>query len=272
MTGTMIELTSTAALLDAMASAKEIALEAYTLHGPVLRAAEEAAQRGAHVVVRLAGQPYADRERRLAGENARLVGQLRAAGAQAELQVGLHSKDIVVDGTLYLDGKNWHGDDLVLRDNDATGGELAATKYDALEDEERLLRTARATDGVIVESESFGCCNGVYSALRALGQSGAGPRLLVSERELRGNQRERRALNELERDGVRVRVCRDSEKLAVSGGSAWLGSANATVAFGKWNMIDWGATTSNSAITGAVRARLESAWRGAKNFKPASTT
>ena len=68
-------------------------------------------------------------------------------------------------------------------------------------------------------------------------------------------------------DGVRVRVCKDSEKLAVAGSGAWLGSANATAAFGESDMIDWGLCTSDPAIVSAVRARLEAAWDGAAEFK-----
>ena len=50
----------------------------------------------------------------------------------------------------------------------------------------------------------------------------------IAQRELRGNEREAEVLDRLTNDGVRVRVCKDSEKLAVAGGGAWLGSANST--------------------------------------------
>ena len=271
MAAAMVELSSSGALLAAMARAKEVAVEAYTLHGAVLRAAEDAAQRGAHVVVRLAGQLYGDHAGPLARENARLAGELRSAGAEVTLERGLHAKEISVDGALYLDEKNWHADDLVLRDSDAAGGgSIPATKLDALAAERQLLRGARAADGVVVESESFGCCNDVFYALRNLGRNGAAPRLLVSARELRGNDRERRVLDELVSDGVRVRVCKDSEKLAVAGDRAWLGSANATVAAGKWNMIDWGLCTGDAPIASAVRGRLEAEWAVARDFQPSS--
>jgi hypothetical protein len=264
----MIELSSTRAVLAGMAWAKEIAVEAYTLHGPVLRAAEDAARRGAHVVVRLAGK-LDDRNRGLASENARVASELRAAGAEATLEPRLHAKEISVDGARYFDGKNWRGDDLVLRDRDPAGSRgIAQTKLEALRGERELLRGARAGDRVVVESESFGCCNDVFYALRELGRGGAAPRLLVSARDLRGNDRERCALDDLVSEGVRVRVCRDSEKLAVAGDRAWLGSANATVAVGKWNAVDWGLQTTDAPIASAVRSRLEAQWSAARDFEP----
>ena len=272
MAAAMVELSSTSALLAGMARAKEIAVEAYTLHGSVLSAAESAARQGAHVAVRLAGQLYDDRGGGLARENGRVAAELRQSGAEVTLEPGLHCKAIAVDGSLYLDGKNWHEGDLVLRDSDpADAGKISATKRDALESEGELLRGARAADGAIVESESFGCCNGVFYALRSLGRSGAAPRLLVSARDLRGNDRERRALDELVSDGVKVRVCGDSEKLAAVGDRAWLGSANATVAAGKWNMIDWGLSTGDATIASAVRRRLEAEWAVARDFRSAAT-
>ena len=72
------------------------------------------------------------------------------------------------------------------------------------------------------------------------------------------------------RDGVRVRVCKDSEKLAVAGNHAWLGSANATYADGKWAMPDWGLCTDDAEIAGAVRQRLEREWAAARDFKSAA--
>jgi hypothetical protein len=264
----MVALSSTGALLAAMARAKDIAVEAYTLHGPVLGAAAAAARRGARVAVRLAAEPCGNRDGQLARENQQLVGQLRAAGVDATLQSGLHAKEVRVDGTLYLDGKNWHGDDLVLRDANAGDASISATKFDALDMEGRLLHDASAGDRVLVESESFGCCNTVYGALAKLGLSGAGPRLLVSQHDLHGNAREQRALERLVNDGVHVRVCNDSEKLAAVGDRAWAGSANATVAFGKFNAIDWGICTGKQSIVHAVRDRLESQWATGRDFEP----
>jgi hypothetical protein len=265
----MLNLSSTRQMLAAISQARAIDAEAYTLHGPVLRALEEAARDGAHVVVRLEGRPYGDRAGNLARENRRLVGELQRAGATAQLGHPLHAKAIAVDSTLYLDDQNWGMHDLVLRDDDPSGlASIPSIKHAALAAEAHLLRGARAGDRIIVESESFGCCNPVYSALDLLGRAGAAPRLLVCANELRANARERKALERLAGDGVRVRICSDSEKLAVAGDRAWCGSANATVAFGESDMPDWGVTTEDGAIVGAARGRLEAQWGKAKDFKP----
>jgi hypothetical protein len=268
MAAPMLQLTSTGAVVDQIAHARHIAAEAYTLHGPILFALEEAARRGAGVRVRLEGRPFDDPKGRLAAENARLAGDLRACGAEATLTHPLHAKALDLDGVLYLDEKNWRRNDLVLRENDATeAGGVATSKHEALSREAQLLDDARRGDDAVVESESFGCCNAVYGALSTLGRDGASPRLLVAQRELRGNKREAGVLEKLVNDGVRVRVCKDSEKLAVAGSGAWLGSANATAAFGESDMIDWGLCTSDPAIVSAVRTRLEAAWDGAAEFK-----
>lgn len=59
-------------------------------------------------------------------------------------------------------------------------------------------------------------------------------------------------------------LCDDSEKLAAAGDRAWLGSANASCAFGIYDMIDWGLTTNDAAIARTARARLEATWRTAR--------
>jgi hypothetical protein len=272
MAAAMLQLSSTGAMLAAMGRAKEITLEAYTLPRPVLDALEAAARRGARVAVELEGKPHDDRADRLRNENARLVTELRASGVEAELAAGIHAKECRVDGSLYLDEKNWRGGDIVLRDDDAAdAASIPMNKRDALAQEAQLLDRARSSGAVIVESENFGAANSVYDALKALGLAGAAPRLLVNERVLSGNHRERSILEHLVRDGIRIRVCKDSSKLAVAGDRAWLGSANATITFGKDDMSDWGLCTGSEAIVGAVRSRLESQWAAARDFRARST-
>jgi hypothetical protein len=272
MAGAM-QLSSTQQVLTALSRGDRIAVEAYTLGGSVLHAIEDAASRGARVVVRLEGKPYEDPAGRLAERNAAVVAELRAAGADAGFEHLLHAKEISVDGALYLDEKNWRSGDLVLRvDDPAERAAIPAIKHEALAREAALLLDSRKTGSAIVESESFGRYNAVYSALRRLGCEGAAPRLLVCERDVHGNDRERKALEELVGDGVRVRICRDSEKLALAGGRAWLGSANATAAFKSSDTIDWGISTGDPTIVGAVRDRVEAAWAGARDFKGSCAT
>ncbi len=264
----MLTLTSTDAMIASFVGAESVAVEAYTLRGPLVSALETAARSGAHVSVRLEQTPYRDRNGSLHDYNVKLVSELRGAGAVAGLEDGIHAKAITVDRTLYLDEKNWNRDDLVLRDDDpADWSAIPQTKDAALAQEARLLSRARVGDGVIVESESFGTGNAVYAALKALGADGAMPRLLVAQRDLRGSPRERAALERLASSGVRVRVCADSTKAAIAGNNVWLGSANATYGGGRWNMADWGLCTQDGAIAQTVRARLESEWRTARPLK-----
>jgi hypothetical protein len=139
----------------------------------------------------------------------------------------------------------------------------ATTKRNALAAEAALLATASRADRVLVESESFGAGNPVYSALDALARRGAAPRLLVGARVLARNHRERATLERLQRDGVDVRVCKDSEKFALAGDRAWVGSANASFDGGRDDMTDWGLATANRSVVSAARARLEARWQNA---------
>ncbi len=262
----MAELSSTAQVCRALCGAHRIDLQAYTVWGPILKAVRAAARRGAEVTVALERHPF--NSPHLAKENRSVAGQLRAAGATVTLGHPLHAKVLAVDGALFLDDKNWHPGDLVLKvDDPAEVAKIPMIKHEALACEGRLIDSATSADRVIVESESFGCCNKVYSELRQAALAGVAPRLLVSARDLSGNTRERQVIESLIRDGVRARICDDSEKLAVAGTAAWLGSANATIAAPGSDSTDWGLRTRNAKIVAAVRARLEANWQTAKPFR-----
>src|SRR5579863_5867471 len=263
-----VQLVKTQDALGAMDRAKRITAEAYTLSEPMLDALEAAAERGACVSVALACTPYGSSKDRLAAWNARSVARLRAHHVAAELRDTVHAKELCVDGTFYFDERNWRRDDLVIRaaPNEATA--IPSTKSGALAAEARLLEAARTGD-VIVETESFGSKNTVYDSLKRLALDGRSPRLLVNQRVLNGNRRERCLLEHLVREGVRVRICRDSSKLAATASGAWLGSANASPTFAGDEMTDWGVATADRAIARSVRARLESDWIGAKEFRAA---
>jgi len=250
----------------ALSGARQIDFQAYTVFGPALQAVESAARRGAEVTVRLEGQPFNNPH--WATENQNVAAQLRAAGATVTLGHPLHAKALTVDGTLYLDEKNWRPGDLVLRvDDPAEAATIPMIKHEALASEGQLIGSASSADRLIVESESFGCCNKVYGELRQAALAGAAPRLLVSSRELSGNAREREVLEALVRGGVAVRVSNDTEKLAVAGDAAWLGSANATIAAPGTDGTDWGLDTRNATIVAAVRSRLERQWQNARALK-----
>lgn len=261
----MLRLSSMSALLERVKNAREISVEAYTLHGALLGAVKAAAQRGASVVVELERHPF--HSRGLAAENARVADGLRAAGVVAHLCDRVHAKEVQVDGTLFLDEKNWHMGDIVLSESDpAAARSIPMMKEAALAEEAKLLAGADVESDVIVESESFGNGNPTYDALRTLGKAKTAPRLLVSENDLRTARREPAILRDLIADGVRVRVCADSAKLAVAGSSAWLGSANATYAGTGYNMTDWGVRTNDAAIAETVRSRLEAQWAAGRDL------
>ncbi|MGD0968808.1 MAG: phospholipase D-like domain-containing protein [Candidatus Aquilonibacter sp.] len=290
MVALMMTLSSTAELLSRLANARDVSLIAYTLpKGRVLDGLTAAAKAGTHVLVRLEGYIYKDGGD-VTAANAAAIDQLRAAGADAELvhpgqrssDAMLHCKAALVDGMLFLDDRNWPDDgaDTIVRDDfsrdaaivaDAVAGRedaptpfFAVAKREALASEARLLNEAHAGDDVIVESESFGANNRVYTALDALGRAGAHVRLLVSVRDMQGNANERGALKKLSADGVSVRVVDADEKLAIVRGTrGWVGSANATVAFDHPDQLDWGSRTDASGILTHLSDTFDRRWRKA---------
>jgi phosphatidylserine/phosphatidylglycerophosphate/cardiolipin synthase-like enzyme len=286
----MIRLSSTAEVTAAVARARDLDVFSYTLQrGPVLDAIEAAASRGTHVRVRLEGAPFGDRKDALARYNRRIAAKLASDGAEVRLanadgsNAPVHTKAIVADGHLFLDDRNWCPSDFIVADDDprdarravdaidgravSDGPEdpIAMHKRSALEREAGVLREVRRGGEAVVESESFGYGNPVYPALDGLARHGVAVRLLVCKREARGVH-EASALARLQRDGVSVRLTNATQKVAVAGSRAWIGSANASPDFGKPDMIDWGMRTEDAAIVEAARARFEARWDRARPF------
>ena len=275
-------------MLDAMRSARRISLGAYVLGGRMLDALASAAARGARVRVFLAATDFPR-------VNDDAAGRLRAAGAAVTIvdpqpgrRAALHAKLALIDDVAYVDDCNWTASagDTILRDDrpadlaavrdalefgagDAPSQDFAMRKSDALASEAGLLDGSRSDcDRIAVESESFGCRNAVYGALERAAERGGRPRLLVSERDLRGNGPERTALDRLVSDGVRVRVTSASnEKFALAGDAAWLGSANATPAYVRPDQIDWGMRTRDRAIVAHLRDTFDRRWNEAKPIR-----
>jgi hypothetical protein len=265
----MLSLSSTAEAAAATRAAHVVSFTAYTLrHGDLFDALEAAAARGTRVRVRLESTPYGDKDGAFARVNASIAAELRRAGVDASVRASgdapIHAKILDVDGTRYLDDRNFGAGDLVVRDDDAADPALATHKRAALASEGELLRAEMPAGDTIVESESFGCCNAVYSALDVAAKGGRQPRVLVCARELRGNERERTRLEQLARDGASVRVTKETDKLALRGDRLWIGSANATAAIALPDTIDWGIRSEDAAIVAAARARIESNWQHAK--------
>ncbi|MGB8265149.1 MAG: hypothetical protein WCE44_02380 [Candidatus Velthaea sp.] len=287
----MIALTDAPGFLRSTAAARSIALCAYHLapDGPVRAALIEAARRGADVEVRLEAVPFGSQGGQQGAENAATVAAVRAASGHAEL-VGYagatpwHMKAALVDGTAYLDDRNWAADgrETILRDDDpddvaavrqtlagAPGrdGHLRCTKHEAIELESEVIRGAAAAP-VAVETESFGL-GAIYADLLHRAQAGEPARLLVSSLELAeaGAGREAHALGRLAAAGVDVRVVDTDEKIALAGDRAWVGSANATYANGPAGaQIDWGLATRVPTLVDGLRAAFERNWNAAAPF------
>jgi phosphatidylserine/phosphatidylglycerophosphate/cardiolipin synthase-like enzyme len=277
----MILLSSVAKVEAALADAREVTLGAYILHpGGLMNALEDAARRGVRLRVRVEAKPY--RNDGGAKANLTAVARLRALGVDAVAVDGLHFKGAVVDDRLYLDDRNWadRGSDTVVRDDDRrdvtaardairgsavrSTARLAVQKGDALEMEDRVLRGARGGGAVEVATETLSFSPQVYATLAHLAKSGRHVRLLVNARELAGNTHEANALHDLARDGVDVRSCASTEKLAVAGNHAWVGSANAT--YGVPAQRDWGVRTDSTAIMRHLRHSFAENWKKAKEF------
>lgn len=282
----MVQLSSTQALLGAMRRAHRISLASYTIgRGPVLDALLQAAHRGAVVRVRLEGFLYSGSE--IQRENAEAAALLAKAGADVALvhrsadatDPMLHLKGAAIDNAAFLDDRNWRAapDDTIVRSTsrsevrmikDAVNGNgddalpsLAVRKRDALDSEAEVIRSARHGDRVLVESESFGSSNAVYSAIERAIARGAHVDVLLSSRDVVRNPRERAAIARLKSEGVRVKESGTGEKFAVAGTRAWIGSANASAAFSHPDQLDWGACSRSGALLAHLRRAFARAWR-----------
>jgi hypothetical protein len=216
---------------------------------------------------------------------------LQAAGAGAALtgpaEPTLHLKAAVVDGVAWLDDRNWasSGAERIVRDTAAddvaavrsavaggpgADGHLATTKAGALRLEADVIRQS-GNAPLQVESESFGT-GPVYNALLHRAQAGLPTHLIVAGREVAeaSGGLERKRLARLAALGVEVRVGDPQrgdldEKLAIGGSDGWVGSANATVAFGRFGeQRDWGMATRTPSIVDDLRASFERNWRAAR--------
>jgi hypothetical protein len=233
-----------------------------------------AARHGAHVAVTLQADPYRGSGKR-APDNVASARVLRDAGARVSLlardEVPFHLKAAVCDGVAYLDDRNWtqRGPEIVVADDDprdvalvrdALGGRgggdatLATRKDEVLRREVALIESAPHAP-VIVETERIGTTP-LSAALRRHARGGASTTLVLG----RARDRSRSELTTIARlvaDGVVLREGGANEKLALAGDTAWIGSGNATAAFGRGaGQLEWGLVTKDPALVGAVRTAL----------------
>jgi hypothetical protein len=271
----VIALDSMAGFVRSLSSARDIVLSSYTLHpGPVLGALEAAARHGAAVRLRLNGDPVGGPAGKLHRDNIAAVAELRAAGADAALtgpdDPAMHIKAATVDGVTWLDDRNWIGSsaERIVRTDDPR--EIAMTKADALQREADVIERAGAAP-LDVESESFGS-GLIYAALLRRAQAHLTTRLIVAGREAAEprNAAERTCLARLAHLGVDVRTGNArshdlNEKLAVTSGAAWVGSANATYAGGDYGaQSDWGVASSDAALVHGLRDAFAQNWARAE--------
>jgi hypothetical protein len=268
----MLQLSSFKDAIAAVERGRVIALSAYTLGTPLVRELESRAQSGARVEVTLEADPSGRDSEQLRRHNGRVAAVLRAYGVDARLERNVHTKTLAVDDAVFLDGSNWRDGDVILRDDAAGAKTIACLKSSAIKEESAMLESARfrGETGAIVETETFDRFNVVSKALREMAAQRLSPRLLIDGAALRHNAREAANVAWIAAQGVEVRVCNDTEKFAVAGDRAWLGSANASAAYPGRDMTDWGIVTEDPVIVTAVRERVEERWATAREYRPLS--
>ncbi len=269
-----LSLSSVPDVLGRIGSAHDVAFGSYFLpHGAMRDALAGAARRGAHVAVTLQADPYRNPfGGRCNAEAARI---LRAAGADVALlpsdRAPFHLKAAVCDGVAYLDDRNWtkRGPEIVVADDDpkdvalvrdALAGRGGADRALATRKDVALAREVAVVEGargapVIVETERV-ATSPLTRALQQHARAGAKTTLVVG-RSSRPNPQETSTIARLVADGVVVRTGGSNQKLALAGGTAWIGSGNATGASGRSaGQIEWGLRTRNRALVSAVAAEL----------------
>jgi hypothetical protein len=266
----MLRLSGFSETIAAVDHGRDITIKAYTLSNRLISEIEARAADGAQVSVTMEAAPSGRHSGQIQRRNAHVAARLRSCGIEATLERHVHSKTIAVDGTVFFDGANWRSRDVILRGDAGDAANVASLKSAALKDEGAMLESARTArlPGAIVETETFDRFNVVSKALREMADQGLSPRLLVDARALKGDARESASLAKIVAEGVDVRVCSDTEKFALAGDSAWIGSANATSAFPGHDMTDWGVVTSDPQVVAAVRDRVETHWAHARAFAP----
>ncbi len=267
-----VSLSSVSAVLERVASARDVAFGSYFLpHGPMRDALVTAARRGAHVSLTLQADPYRNPYGRRC--NADAARELRAAGGSVSLlpsdRAPFHLKAAVCDDVAYLDDRNWtqRGPETVVADGDPAdvalvrealagrgGADVAlATRKDEAQQREVELVDRAGTAPVFVETERV-ATSPLTRALQRHAESGA-PTTLVLAPTARHSAHEATALAALAASGVRVCRHGTNEKLALAGDTAWIGSGNATGASGRGaGQLEFGMLTREPALVAAVRA------------------
>jgi len=292
----MVTLSSLQRFLGALGTATDIVFDTYILQarGKVFRALEAACRRGAHVVVRVARDPYENPDG--SSRNVDAVDALRALGADARVTENTHLKGALLDGVGFVDDCNWKqdGSDTILRDDspddirmihDAAAGRIdpgtstfATRKDDALAEEKALFASSGSAEDIIVETESISFGSLTWELGTLAKEKHCHVRLIVNTYDLAkpGGYREAEVLKWLEKSGVAVHLSSATEKFAIVGQAAWIGSANLSIEDarlrkahpGMPDTIEWGARTSDRAINEHLRTVFEKRWEKSQDVMP----
>ncbi|MBC5803508.1 MAG: hypothetical protein GIX03_11050 [Candidatus Eremiobacteraeota bacterium] len=277
-----ITLSSHAAFIAALEGARRITLSSYALTQDMADELSARADYGAEVHVRLAAHLVGDASGARAAGAARMVAELREHGVDAALTApgdsSPHAKAATVDGIVWLDDRNFprKGPDLIIRDDDPADARAAAawldgsvphsdrltfTKSDALAQEAAAI-TAAPPGEIDLSTEDIGTGN-IELALRARLAAGDHVRVLVDFDSCTSSSA-RSAIALLEKAGAEIRSRRALDKLTVTAGSAWIGSANASHDIPRTaGQSDWGLVTTQADAVVALRQRFDAAWSGA---------
>ena len=233
-----------------------------------------AAKGGASVTVDLPSDSYVKTLGDVYQEDEESATNIEAAGGTVDWDAGtqspampLHAKLAIVDGTAYLDGRNWDSGDVIVSETGAAdltaiGNALALAptdstaldtiKQDALALETTFIQNASGTT-VDYMTESFGAGN-VANALIAKAKAGATVHVIVLSGDTSSS--EDTVLTQLKTAGADVELNpgSGSEKMTIIGNVAWFGSSNSTT--GSPDQIDWGAVFSSSTVLSTLQSNF----------------
>jgi hypothetical protein len=245
---------------------------ASTLEGALVNAA----QRGATVAVSLPSDTFVQSLGDVYEEDMESAQNIQSAGGTVTWDAGdqspneepLHAKLAIVDGTAYLDGRNWDPSDVIVSDTGAAdlsaignaislapadSGTLDTIKQDALSLEATFIGN---TSGSTIDymTESFGGGN-VADALIARAGAGTTVRAIVLKSDVSSS--EKTTLTQMQQAGIDVELNpgSGSEKLAIIGATAWFGSSNSTA--GVPYQIDWGAVLSDPSVISTLQSNFD---------------
>ena len=233
-----------------------IAVSSFLLepYGPVAQALIRARKRGVTVAVWLPASPY-DPQGMVRKANSETETALRAVGGKViYTSFNLHLKSVMVHGATFLDDRNWakSGKQVILVDKfpadqeailkSLQGGRgqtslLTTIKSDSLDREARII--ALGGHPLNIETESFNDGPISQAIIQAISQ-GADVQLIVASNEFKSAKEQAFVADMIARANghLKVNVSSNSEKMAISGSSCWVGSTNATS--GVEDQVDWG--------------------------------